>query len=57
MLDSSGQCPLHKAAQNGWLECVQFLLEKGAGVNMADKSGSSIVKEPVAYDITCTITT
>ncbi len=43
--DESGRRPLHCAAKNGKLICVQVLLEKKACVNVRDGAG----KTPLSY--------
>lgn len=35
--DWSGLTPLHYTANEGWLECAQFLLEHGAEVNVVNE--------------------
>ena len=37
--NETGQTPLHRAAMNGWLDCVSVLLEAGAHANASDVSG------------------
>ena len=38
-----GQMPLHSAAQNGKLDVVQWLVEKGADVSASDKYGWTVL--------------
>lgn len=33
------QTPLHKAAMNGWLSCVELLVRRGAHINTPDVAG------------------
>ena len=37
--DENGQTALHKASMNGWMDCVGYLLDKGAVVNSQDVAG------------------
>ena len=36
-----GMFPLHRAASTGSLDCVKFLVEKGADINVYDRNGVS----------------
>jgi len=39
--DDAGQTALHKAAMNGWLNCVHLLLDHAVDVNAIDHSGDA----------------
>ncbi len=41
LTDRLGQTALHSAAGRGWAEVVEFLVERGANVNIADALGKS----------------
>jgi ankyrin repeat protein len=43
--DSKGDTPLHKAAENGCLQVVEFLIEKGAPVNAINEEGETPIFE------------
>jgi len=37
--DEAGQTALHKAAMNGWLDCIHLLLDHSIDVNAIDHAG------------------
>ena len=37
--DEVGLSPLHRAAMNGQLECVKYLLERGSLINASNVAG------------------
>jgi len=37
--DDAGQTALHKAAMNGWLDCIHLLLDQPVDVNSIDHAG------------------
>jgi len=37
--DDAGQTALHKAAMNGWLDCIHLLLDHAVDVNSIDHAG------------------
>ena len=39
----TGRIPVSATASNGYLEVVRFLVEKGADVNVANNTGSTLV--------------
>ena len=41
--DEYGQSPLHKASMNGWIQCVELLLEFNSNINAVDVAGMKIV--------------
>ena len=45
------QTALHKAAMNGWLECVSFLLSRGASVHATDLAGKEFVYLKLKYEL------
>jgi hypothetical protein len=48
---SNGNCPIHIAAQNGHLEILKVLVEKGADVNAQNGGGQTPLHMTVSYDI------
>ena len=40
--DDAGHTALHKAAMNGWLNCVEYLVDQGAQVNIPDQAGKNV---------------
>ncbi len=45
--DSLGRSPLHIACSAGCVQCIQYLLEKGAQINALDNSGNTPLMEAV----------
>ena len=37
--DEAGQTALHKAAMNGWLDCIHVLIDRPVDVNAIDHAG------------------
>ena len=46
----NGNTPLHIAAQNGHLDLVKLLVEKGANVNLVNKKNNTPLHMSLSYD-------
>ena len=49
LIDSEGLLPIHWAADRGYLEIIQKLIEKGTDVNAQDEDGQT----PLHYAVSC----
>ena len=47
---SNGNCPIHIAAQNGHLNIIKLLIQKGANLNVRNKKGNTAIHMAVGYD-------
>mmetsp|Transcript_26164 Transcript_26164/g.26400 ORF Transcript_26164/g.26400 Transcript_26164/m.26400 type:complete len:233 (+) Transcript_26164:197-895(+) len=47
---NNGNTPIHIASQNGHLNLVEMLIEKGADVNLKNKKGNTALHMALSYD-------